>query len=209
MLLTDFLNDLLTTGAVTLAGEPVPFSDDDRLLARELLRRYHADDAQELPGTAPAYDEAAAEWAASLLYHTALLALVRTLDEQAVATLLPDFPHSQTPEAVYSADLTLRYLPDWLSLAKGLAPGDSLVSRLHALARQWPLSFVPGEPAEPAAEAVVLGHPALRQLYVDRIIRARDRVRATQPALAELVRAALGQHTATLWPEFASFTFAS
>ncbi|PJJ59942.1 hypothetical protein [Hymenobacter chitinivorans] len=206
MLLTSFLQDLLTTGSVTLVGRPSAFAPDDLLAATELLQAYYAADAREIPYSAPAFDAPAALWAAGLLYHTVQLTLVRELDEAVIAETLPDFAGLITPEVLYSADLLLRYLPDLLRLAKGLAPGDALVARLQALARQWPLSFGGPELPEPAAEARVLDHPALRQEYVDRLIRAQDRRRAGQPHLRALVQAALGAHAATLWPDFQAFT---
>jgi hypothetical protein len=206
MLLTSFLTDLLSSGAVTLAGRPAPFAEADLAAAGQLLRAYHADDALELPHHAPDFDAPAALWAAGVLYHTIQLALVRELDEAAIHEYLPDYPREATPAAVYSADLCLRYLPDLLRLARGLAPADALVSRLLRLARHWPLSFDGPAPPDEAAEARVLGHPALRQEYVDRLIRRRDRARAEQPRLRPLVLAALGQHAATLWPEFAAFS---
>jgi hypothetical protein len=206
MLLTAFLYDLLTTGAVTLAGQPGPFESADLRAAEAKLRAYHAEDALELPHAAPAFDAAAARWAAQLLYHTVQLALLRELDEAVIGQCLTDFAGEITPEATYSADLTLRYLPDLLRLAKGLAPGDALVARLLALARQWPFSFVGTAPDAMEAEAAVLAHPALRQAYLDRIIRLKDRARAGQPHLVPLVQAALGGHAATLWPDFAAFT---
>lgn len=212
MLLTGFLHHLLTTGHVTLASRPAPFEPTDLPAAEALLRDHYADDLRELPGAAPAFDAAAAGWAAAFLYHTVQLALVRELDETVVQAQLADFTGEITPAAIYSADLCLRYLPDLLRLAKGLAPGDALVARLRATAGQWPFSFVGTEGAEgnadgaADAEARVLAHPALRQEYVDRIIRAQDRVRAARPHLAPLVHAALGQYAATLWPDFAAFT---
>ena len=208
MLLTGFLHHLLTTGAVTLAGRPTPFEPADLAAAEALLRDYHADDVRERPGAAPAFDVPVALWAAQYLYHTVLLALVRELDETVVLAQLPDFTGEITPAAIYSADLSLRYLPDLLRLAKGLAPGDALVARLHATAGQWPFSFVGAEGGGDAAdaEARVLAHPALRQEYVDRIIGTQDRARAAQPHLMPLVHAALGQYAATLWPDFAAFT---
>jgi hypothetical protein len=206
MLLTSFLHDLLTTGTVTLSGRPAPFEAADLLAADALLRAYYAEDALALPHSAPAFDAAAARWAARYLYYTIQLALVRELSETVIEDYLPDFAGEVTPEAVYSADLTFRYLPDLLHLAKGLAPGDALVARLQATARCWPLSFVGQERPTPAAEGVVLDHPALRQEYVDRIIRAQNRVWAGQAHLTPLVRAALGGHAATLWPDFQAFT---
>ena len=122
--------------------------------------------------------------------------------------LLADFPGPATPEAVYAVDLTFRYLPDLLRLAQGLAPDDVLVARLRQAAGQWPFSFVgaaAGPPSLPplAALSPVLSHPALRLAYADRVISARDRARAAQPAVAPLVQAALGDYGAILWPEFA------
>lgn len=205
MLLTDFLHDLLTTGAVTLSGRPAPFEPDDLVNAEALLSDYHDEDALSLPRRAPAYDAPAALWAAATLYYTVQLALVRELDESVIEQYLPDFAAEATPEAAYSVDLTFRYLPDLVRLAKGLAPGDALVTRLQALARRWPLSFVGHEPAEPAAEAALLTHPALGAEYVDRLIRARDQARAALPHLRPLVQAALGRHAPTLWPDFHAF----
>ena len=206
MLLTGFLHDLLTTGCLTLTDRPDSFEAADLPAAAALLRNYHAEDAKELPYTAPAFDAPAALWAAAYLYHTVKLALVRELDETIVQEQLRDFSGDSTPETIYSADLTFRHLPDLLRLAKGLAPGDSLVARLQTTARQWPFSFVGNEFNEAASEAIILAHPALRQAYVDRIIRAQDRDRASQAHLAPLVEEALGAHANTLWPDFAAFT---
>lgn len=71
----------------------------------------------DLPHTAPAFDAAAAQWAAGYLHAALQLALVRELDEAAVAENLPDWPDAVTPAAAYAVDLTFRYLPDQLRLA--------------------------------------------------------------------------------------------
>ncbi|MBO2010275.1 hypothetical protein [Hymenobacter negativus] len=205
MLLSGFLDDLLNTGAVTLGGQPVPFEPADQAAAEVRLRARHAEDALEMPYVAPAFNAPAALWAVEYLYHTVQLTLLRELDETVVAQCLADFPGETTPEAIYSVDLTFRYLPDLLRLAKGLAPGDALVARLLVTARQWPFSFVGTPPDAAEAEAVLLAHPALRQAYIDRIIGLQDWVRAARPHLAPLVQAALGAHAATLWPDFAAF----
>jgi hypothetical protein len=199
MLLTSFLHELLTTGAITLAGRPAPFDAADLAAAETLLRTYHAADALELPHAAPDFDAAAAGWAAGYLYYTALLALVRELDEAFIAAYLPALAQKTTPAVIYSVDLLFRYLPALL--------GDTLVTRLEATARQWPFSFVGHGVADPDAEAAVLAHPALRAAYLDRIIDAQDRERASQPHLMPGIQAALGGHAASLWPDFHAFSF--
>lgn len=206
MVLTGFLNDLLNTGCLTVAGRLAAFDAADLRAAEDLLRALHAEDALALPGPAPAFDGAAALWAAAYLCHSLTLALVRELDEAVVDEQLRDFAGAVTAEVVYSVDLSFRHLPDLLGLAKGLAPGDALVARLRATARQWPFSCVGTEPGGAEPDALILAHPALRQAYVDRIIRTQDRARAGQAHLAPLVGEALGAHALTLWPDFAAFT---
>ncbi len=205
MRLTTFLQDLLTTGAVTLAGQLTEFETADARAAEALLHAYYLEDRLDLPHAAPAFEAAAAQWAAQFLYRTIQLALVRELDEAAIARQLADYAGEPTPAVVYSVDLSFRYLPDLLRLAKGLAPGDALVARLQATAQRWPLSFAGGEAPAAEAEAAVLAHPALRQAYLDRLIRGQHRRRAEQPHLRPLIQTALGAHAATLWPDFAAF----
>ncbi len=225
--LTDFLDDLLRTGHVTVAGQLTPFADDDQAAATDLLRDYHAADALDAPGPAPAFEPAAAGWAAEFLYRTTQLAFLRDYDEQAIAAHLPDWPGRLTAEVIFSVDLLFRYLPTLLALARGLAPADPLVRRLRAVAERWPLSFVGVAPAPaetpanslandsaeaPTNEPVeapenglasVLAHPTLRARYVERVIERRDRPRAAPPAVAEGIREALGDHADLLWPGFA------
>lgn len=205
--LTDFLRALLDTGEVTVAGHLVPFAPDDLASSTELLCRYAAADAQHLAHQAPPFEPAAAQWAARCLYRTAQLAFLREYDADAVAAHLADWPGEASPAASYAVDLSFRHLPALLDLAHSLAPADVLVTRLHALARQWPLSFVGVPPAPAEAPAAVLAHPALRALYLDRIIEQHDQARAAQPGMAEGVRAALGEYAAQLWPDFPTPVF--
>jgi hypothetical protein len=198
--LPDFLRTLLATGEVTVAGQLTPFAAADLAPATELLRRYHAADALHQAHQVPPFAPAAAQWAAEFLYRAMQLAFLRDYDAEAVAQHLADWPGEITPETTYSVDLTFRHLPALLGLARDLAPADALVIRLQAVGQQWPLSLVGGAPAE--APAAVLAHPALRTLYLDRIIERRDRVRAAQPGVHEGIRAALGEYTAQLWPDF-------
>ena len=206
-LLTNFLRALLDTGDVTVASYLTPFAPDDLATATALLRRYHAADALHLPHQAPPFEPAAAQWAAECLYRTAQLAFLRDYDADAVVAHLADWPGEASPAASYAVDLVFRHLPALLDLARHLAPADALVARLQALARQWPLSFVGVPPAPAEAPTAVLAHPALRALYLDRIIERHDRERATQLGVAEGIRAALGEYAAQLWPDFPTLVF--
>lgn len=206
MKLADFLRDLLEKGKVTVAGQIGSFGDDDLRAAETALRRYYDEDALDMPGVAPAFLPEAALWGARYFYHAVQLAVLRDLGEEVVRQYLRDYPGPRTPEAVYSVDLTFRYLPDLLRLARGLAPGDVLVAALQRTALDWPFSSVGGDTAGNVIPGVILEHPSLRTAYVDRIIREKDAGRLTGPGLPEHVRAALGGHAAHWWPEFESLT---
>jgi len=205
--LTAFVADLLATGEVTVASHLTPFAEADVAAATARLRHHHAAEGPHVAHQAPAFEPAAASWAAAALYRAMQLTFLRDYDAVAVAAHLADWPTTVTPAASYSVDLTFRYLPALLAQARHLAPADALVSRLHGLARQWPLSFVGTAPAPAEAPAALLAHPALRALYLDRVIAAQDRARATQPGVAEGVRAALGEYAGQLWSDFPTFTF--
>jgi hypothetical protein len=102
-------------------------------------------------------------------------------------------PEKPSPAVCYSVDLSFRYLPDLLSLAKGIAPADPLVTGLTGLARAWPLSSVGVLGIEgPVDVRPFIADPSLRQLYVDRIIDKADASRLGDPQIVDLVREALG-----------------
>jgi hypothetical protein len=91
-------------------------------------------------------------------------------------------------------DLIFRQLPTLYRLARHLSEGDPLVRELMSLARQWPLSSVGITLAEPAELNSFLEHPALRQLYVDRILESEDGSRLGDRRVDAVVRAGLGAY---------------
>ncbi|NUN50559.1 MAG: hypothetical protein HUU15_17240 [Candidatus Brocadiae bacterium] len=155
------------------------------------------------PGEPPAWDNDTAAWAAVTLFRACQAFVHRELDPPQVEALLAEPPPAAEPaSAAWSADLTLRWLPDLVGLAAGIASDDPLVARLHALGRAWPLSSVGIRALAGVVPGVVAGHPCLRRLYVDRILERRDLGRLADPRVAEEARAVLGEHP-ELCPEAA------
>lgn len=201
MALTEFITGLLEQGSVTVAGEPLQFAEEDKQGAMAALKNYYNDDSLEMPYTAPEFDEEAALWAAEYLYSAIQLTMLRDLGDDAVQTMLKDLEKPITAEAIYSADLMFRYLPDLLELAKGLAPGDALVKRIKDTLHRWPFSSVGIELTEEADHKVIFDHPSLRSAYIDRIIRQKDIKRVkNNEQLMELAVTALGNYPSELWP---------
>lgn len=202
MQFTSFIQDLLEKGQVTVARQLNPFSEEDLQEAAIVLRKYYADDALEMPHTAPDFSREAAIWAATYLYRASQFTMLRDVGEQEVQAHLSDFSGALSPEVIYSADLMLRYLPQLLHLAKGLAPDDVLVTCIKHTLVQWPFSSVGTEIIREVNHQLILAHPSLKYAYIDRIIQQKDIKRATNEAVAEAIHEALGEHSSVLWPEF-------
>ncbi len=206
MELTFFIQDLTKRGKVTVAGQVIQFSKDDEQEAVLELEQYYQEEVLKMPLQAPAFVPQAALWAARYVYFAIQLAMLRDLEDDTVHSLLTEYPGEVTPEAVYSVDLTFRYLPDLLGLAKGLAPGDVLVENLKKTLRQWPFSSFGTELAQEVDHGVLLQHPSLAYAYIDRIIAFKDKKRVNTALVLGLVKEVLGDYAAVLWPDFIEFT---
>ncbi|WP_354580336.1 hypothetical protein [Hymenobacter sp. UYP22] len=202
MTLAEFIEEIWTAGTCTVSPAPMPVEEENELAALAWLQRCYAEDIRHQPAPMPAFEAAAALWAARFLYRAVQLTVLRELDDTAVRVWLQEFPGLGTPEAQYSADLLLRHLPDLLRLCQGLAPADALVLHLQATLVRWPLSAVGAKLPDLPDPAPVLGHPGLRLLYADRLLAIRDLPLARHPAARELLREVLGQFAPDLWPEF-------
>ncbi|ACU63246.1 hypothetical protein [Chitinophaga pinensis] len=202
MTLSEFISSLINKGEVRVAHVLQDFDEEEIRLARIHLQQYYTDDINDMPGQAPPYNEKAALWAAAYLYRTIQFLLLRHLEAAELKHYLPPFDGEQTPAAIYSADLCLRYLPDIFLLAKGISPEDPLVKILVVLAAQWPLSAATIPEVSTEGLSSILEHPSLKSTYIDRIILAKDYEKCQHPLCLPLVVEALGMHIAQFWPQF-------
>ena len=105
-------------------------------------------------------------------------------------------PDGANPAVHYSVDLTFRFLPDLVKLARIASEQDPLVERLMAWARHWPLSSVGiGANVGPVEIGPIVNHPCLLALYVDRVIARRDLTRLDDARVRDGVRQALGLYS--------------
>ena len=188
-----FLNQLLTTGAVTVPPAGVAFESSNEVE----LEVFQFDQSARLSlgGEAPALEMEVAIWAATLLGEAARLAIARELGAAEIAQVLTrQCPRPRSEVVDYSADLFFRYLPELTAWVERLAGDDPLLDHLRRLGGEWPLSSVGMRGLRVGCIEPFVVHPALRRLYVDRILAAGDVGRLTDPRVAEAVRAALGAH---------------
>jgi MoxR-vWA-beta-propeller ternary system domain bpX4 len=200
MALSEFITDLLTEGRVEVTGMPGPISSEDMDETRLLLEQLYQDECTHLAGTAPPFDAAAAVWAAIYLYNSIHYIVWRDIGEEEMKAGLQPWSGQYNPSSAWSADLILRHLPRLTELAKGLSPGDILVSELRSTAAQWPLSSPGVELDETCEQRPVPDHPGLRLLYLDRIIKEKDKSKLKDPVIREGVRELTGHQLSVFWP---------
>lgn len=206
MELSLFINSLLADGTVCLEPGFRPPSPEDITTAEELLHIFYEQDTKEMPGQAPAFDKAAALWAASYFYQAVQLTIDREITAEEINQYLKSFPGTITAEAIYSADIVLRNLTSLIELAKGLSPGDPLLGHLKNTAADWPFSSVGIEVKERKNEALIIAHSSLRQEYTDRIIFKKDKIRASDQRIHSLVIETAGEYAPVFWPGFETLT---
>jgi hypothetical protein len=202
MELTTFIEQLLGTGSVVVQGNPTVIEAADRATALLLLEQYYNDDIAEMPAGMPPFHPEAAAWAAEYLLRAVQLTVLRNAGETAIAQWLNDFEGEITAAVIYSADLSLRHLPDLFHLAKGLAPADALVQVLLRTAAQWPLSTIGIDASISTLSDAIDTHPALRSSYASRIIEHKNQQRANHPQVQTYIHEAAGTHINMLWPGF-------
>lgn len=211
MHLTRFIQQLLINGSVMVDATDIKFNKADDETALLLLHTYYEEDIQDIPLTAlapaaPAFDEAAVLWAAKYLYAAVYFTVVREAVEDTISKHLTHYNAASTRAVAYSTDLMFRHLPALLKLASGLAPSDILVLTISEELKHWPLSAPALEHVHAEEEAVVLNDPALKIMYLDRLIAARNARRIIAGGLQDAMAAITGDHFETFWPG-AAITF--
>ncbi len=168
--------------------------------ALPLLREWEQQQRIALPGQprecqSLAFDAAAALWGATSLYLAAALTIHREAGPDVIDNLLAAPPPDLTqPSAHYAVDLTFRFLPDLVRLAKSAASDDPLVARLLEWGRAWPLSSVGMAPGGAVDATPLRTSPLLVRLYVDRILAAGDESRLDVDFVQRAVAVAIGAH---------------
>jgi len=203
MSFSTFLTALFEHGRVTVAHPQEHVASDDIEQAGRLLEERAGAVTLEFPGLPPSLDVPAANWAGMMLYRGCQLAIYRELDAGAIDELLAlPCPDAAPASRHFSADLAFVFLPDLIRQAVRAAADDPLVTRLSALAAQWPLSSVGIAKVDPQHVDEIAAHPGLLQFYVDRILAKKDWPRLAHPAVKAAAQASLGAFVAQ-WPEAA------
>lgn len=187
-----FIHSLANDGRATVSPQPSNIDDAD---AVPLLRQLHDIAREEFALDLPAFSADVALWAARLFYHLCRSVVCRDISEEQIkATCNVACPEPRGPETDWSADLTLRHLPNLFRLARHLSNVDPLAGEMKKIAADWALSSVGIDGLEKLHIDSFINHPGLRRLYADRTISAGDMSRLDDSRLGNLLRADLGVH---------------
>ena len=197
---SDFLTQLFDTGTVTVAPALLPIPEHEQAAGVQIIRSRFEVLSLDYPADMPDFDADAALWAGQWVYYAVHLMVIRDAGEAEITRLMPPYSAAPSPSAVISADVCLSYLPEILHAAKGFAPGDILVTTLKTTARSWPFSAA-GLALEGLPDIRIFsGHPALMQIYTDRLIQYRQRERLRDPLLAPWLQHITGNYSEILTP---------
>lgn len=191
-----FIRALLDNGRLRVPRPDETEDPQDFKAAAEVLREFESVWRLDFPGPAPEFDLPGAMWAATMLYRAAQCAVFRDVPEptlrQGLSLTCPQTANDAARH--YSVDLTFRFLPDLVNLARQASPDDPLLQELKSLANQWPLSSVGMKGVEPGGIDAIVGHPGLLQLYVDRILAREDFSRLSDERVRTAARKAAGAY---------------
>ena len=171
-----FLSRLLHEGRVIFHEPPLPLSVTGISTgARGVLGEAFEATRLDVAGPEIAFDPSAAIEAAEVIRQACWALVCRTerVEDLGCRLVMRTPSKKATPSTHLSIDLLFRFLPQVLRRARGIDPGDSLVTMIAELLRAWPLSGVLAGLDDPPIDPKSLGfhgHAGLMLLYAERFV---------------------------------------
>lgn len=156
-------------------------------------------EAKNFPDQAPVFDAKAAEWAATVIFHTASLILFRDQSDSYLKQIKPYFS-SIHPSAIVSADLTLRFLPQLYFFLKKIDSEDPALVIIENILQKWPYSAIHTD-LEPVVGSYDLlkDHNCIRQLFIDRVVEKKALNWARDEEMKLKITKALEPYKEQIW----------
>lgn len=196
-MLAEFLTDLFEHGRVTVSA-PEEEAATDISAAQRVLQESARNWKQGLPPGLPEFDPDIALWGAGRLYTAAACLVYRHIGPEEIRRLLSRRdPAPRTPSEHFSVDLCLQFMKDVLRLAQAASENDPLCNQIVTLLQDWPLSAV-GTPSEAEPPDVVLNHPALKLMYLERVVSRKDTRAMKFDTVCSALRGYAGAHQEVL-----------
>ncbi|KFF08083.1 hypothetical protein IX38_08030 [Chryseobacterium luteum] len=145
-------------------------------------------------------DKEAAVWGAKVLYHSAQLYLIRKDTSKDLDKLIPKIKIASDISSMLSADLSLRFLPQIISVLRTADPYDPLVKMLEDILTQFHYSGIGYHlNLEKINWEKELQNKTYRKLYLERIVENKAYALAEIPYINKLLMADFGLHKDSYW----------
>ncbi|WP_223558370.1 hypothetical protein [Chryseobacterium lathyri] len=149
----------------------------------------------------------AAVWAAKVLYYSAQLYLIRENTAKDLDKLIPKLKITPDTSSILSADLSLRFLPQIITLMQTADPHDPLVKILEDILTQFHYSGIGYHlNLEKVNWEKELKDKIYRKLYLERIVEKKAYALAEIPYINQLLLSDFGLYKDTYWRELKIIT---
>lgn len=197
---SETIHRLRTSEEILLFTKTDVISNEEKSIVTDFLELEYRNESLNFPGIAPPFDEAAALWAATVIYTSSRLLLYRDESAEQLAATIPDFPGKINHSAILSADLCLRFLPYIITQALRIDAQDPLILHLETMLQQWHYSGINYRlEAEKLDFETILSDNCLKQLYSDRVIQHKAIHLCTIPEIKKLVQKDMGNWSRQFW----------
>lgn len=188
---------------VMLYGNLLATDAGEEAAVAAFLKGEYVAEADNYPHEVPAFNEAAALWAARTIYISAQLMLYRQNKGADLPALLPAYTGEMDAAAILSADLCLRFLPQMQMQLCAIDREDPLIAVLEHFLTQWHYSAVGYslDSTELNIKAVEQSQ-CLRQLYANRITENKSMALARHPVFNDLIAGNIGLFEKEFWNDF-------
>lgn len=151
-----------------------------------------------------------AVWAAKVLYYSAQLHLIRENTAKDLSQLIPLFEGKREINSILSADLSLRFLPQIISVLQDVDPEDPLIKILENILQQFHYSGIGFDlDLEKINWEEELKDKTYRKLYLERVVENKAYRLAEMPYINQLLMAEFGMYKDVFWKDLQSINTAS
>lgn len=198
----DTLFLLRKEGTMTVFSDIKSISQKEEQDAADYFESEFEKERLEFLSDKMSFDGETAVWAAKILYHSAQLHLIRENTAKDLSQLIPSFKGEREVSSILSADLSLRFLPQIISVLYNVDPEDSLIKILENILQQFHYSGIGYDlDLENINWEQELKDKTYRKSYLERIVEKKANRLAEISYINQLLMAEFGMYKDVFWKD--------
>ena len=171
--------------------------------ALEFLANEYDKETLDYPWQAPPFDSSAAQWSMNIIYFATQLILYREHKNKDLDRLFFPFQNKIAAKSVLSADICLRFIPQIIDQLDLIDTEDPLKKILQDILHIWHYSGLEytSLDSENLDFSVITSNPCLLQLYIDRVIKFKNKSVACHSTIIHHIKSSLGLYHQDFWKD--------